>query len=283
MTARSGSGAGASAQSQAGKRAARGRPGARRGSSRSKARGKRESPRSTLGREIAFSALGCLWVLVGVGLIGLCGGIWYASRLAVNVLKEISAHDYAGPRQRIERYERFFQSLDSSVYSVEQGQRNIDQDANQSVSWVVTLRGSEERRRFQWEHDLEAQTVRPRTNPALCLDVEMGIMTEKEAEDYKGLESDAEKYNPDDPMVRAIVKSNYSISPQDLSGGWNTPEEEPVGAPLISPEEGVERHTGRKKQEEEEQEGENGEDEPPVPQDATDVIGTGDEHGETGD
>jgi len=216
-------------------------------------------------------------VIIGLSLIGICGGAWYGSQLAVNVLQEIAAHDYSGPRERIGRYESFFQALDRSIYQVDQGQRNIDQKARQSVSWVVTLRGSQERCRFQWEHDLESQTVRPRTNPALCLDVELGLMTTEEAQAYQDLESDTEVYNPEDPVVRAIVKSNYSISPQDLAGGWNTPDEEPVGAPLISPEEGKARHKGKKEEPEEAEDGESGEDEAPAPRDATTVISTEDD------
>jgi hypothetical protein len=232
----------------------------------------------SLGREISLAALGCLWVIVGSALIGLCGGIWYGSRLAVNVLKEIAAHDYAGPRQRIDRYESFFQSLDRKTFEVDEVQRTVDQKGKQSVGWVVTVLGSQLRRRFQWEYDLETQAVRPRTNGALCLDVELGLTSEDEAKSYQGLESEAEQYNPDDVVVRAIVKSNYSISPQDLEGGWTAGAEEPVGAPLISPEEGENRWRGRKHQDEEEEAeaGASGGEESP-PNDATDVIGDGDQ------
>lgn len=286
MTARSGSSSQASTtpRSRSAKRKARSKNARQTAaqSARSKVRGKagrdRDAGRTSVGREVMLVALGCLWVVIGTGLIGLSAGIWYGSRVAVNVLKEIAAHDYAGPRERIDRYESFFQSLDGTLYRVDEGQRNIDQFGRQSVGWVVTLIGSQERRRFQWEHDLESQRVRPRTNPALCLDVELGLLTEEQAQAYQDLESDAEQYDPDDPVVKAVVKSNYSISPLDLAGGWNTPDEEPVGAPLISPEEGQSRWNGREKQDEDEAaEQDESSDDASQSNDATTVIGAGDE------
>lgn len=255
---------------------------AARGKVRGKAGRGRQARGNSVGWEIVLSVFGCLWVIVGTILVGFCGGMWYGSRLAVNVLKEIAAHDYAGPRERINRYESFFHSLDNNLYEVEEGQRNIDQRGKQSVGWVVTLRGSQERRRFQWEYDLESQKIRPCTNGALCLDVELGLISEEDAQAYKGLESDAEKYNPDDVVVRAIVKSNYSISPQDLAGGWNTPADEPVGAPLITPEEGEERWRGRKETEgSEEAEGDGSGGGGSQPNDATSVVGSAEHHGGT--
>ena len=256
---------------------------AKRGSStaaKSKPRGQQRSKGSggkpSVAREVVLSLLGCLWIIVGLGITGVSAGVWYGSRMAIEVLKEIGARDYSGPRELIARYENFFDALDPELYQVEQIQRSIDK-GKVSIGWVVMLKGSQERRRFQWEHDLQDRDVYPRTNPALCLDVKLGLIKAEDAESYSRLESQNEKYNPDDPIVNAVILNDFSlVQADDLSSGWLIPEESPVGAPLISPGEGTDRqHEATHPEEEEES---NPEDDWPEtqPNDATNLIGSED-------
>ncbi|MBN2081362.1 hypothetical protein JW859_04050 [bacterium] len=253
-------------------------------SAKAKARGQRQPKDSaaqpSIGREIALSLLGCLWIIVGLGITGASAGVWYGSRLAIEVLDEIGERDYSGPQEQITRYESFFDSLNPELYLVEEIKPSIDLGKT-SLGWVVMLRGSQERRRFQWEHDLQQREVYPRTNPALCLDVKLGLIKAEDAQSYSRLETSREKYNPDDPIVNAILLNNFSlVQAGDLTSGWLIPEESPVGAPLISPAEGKGRQYNATHPEEETEA--NPEDDWPEtqPNDATNLIG-GDEADDT--
>lgn len=200
--------------------------------------GRQMKLRNFIAREALLSSLGCLWIIIGLVIVGVSAGVWYGSQLAVETLTEIGERDFSGPLARIRNYEDFFDQLKQGAYEVQQGKTNILQ-GKVTYMWVVRPEGGHDFRTFQWEHDLEANEVNPRTNPALCLDVYHGYMTEKQAEEYTGLISKAE-YNPFDTITQAIVETDFSVlSPADLAAddeGIEIPKG-PVEGPLLSPTE----------------------------------------------
>jgi len=207
--------------------------------------------------------------------VALSAGIYYGTVVAIDVLTEIGEHDFSGPRERISQYEQYFNGLDARQYSVNQGKTNIV-EGEVSYMWAVEPRGSNERRRFEWVHDLESNEIKPRTNAALCLDVQLGHMTEAQAAEYHGFSGRNEHYDPDDVIIQSIVTNSFSlIQPQDLSGGWEAviPPEGPVGAPVVSPAEGSERQEEAEHEEEAVPE----EAEEITPNEATEVVSEEDE------
>lgn len=251
---------------------------------RSTARRKRRSQEGTysLGREVFGTAMGCLWIILGLGIVAVSAGIYYGTTVAIDVLHEIGQRDFSGPRERINQYEQYFNSLDSQQYSVQQGKTNILEGVV-SYMWTVEPRGSLARRRFEWFQLYEGNEIQPKTNPALCLDVQLGYMTEGQAAAYTGFAGQHERYDPDDVITQSIVQNRFSlIQPQDLSGGWEAviPPEGPVGAPVVSPTEGNERQeTAEQVEEPQPEEGSE-----TSPNEATEVVGEEDEgDGSAGD
>ena len=110
----------------------------------------------------------------------------------------------------------------------------------------------------------------------LCLDVQLGYLTEEQAVAYTGFSGRDEVYDPDDVITQSIVQNRFSmIQPQDLSGGWEAaaPPEGPVGTPVVSPTEGAERQeTAEHEKEAEPEEGDE-----TSPNEATEVVSEEDE------
>ena len=259
---------------------------ARKPATRSKPRGKpvrktaRGSGMVNPLREVFSVMLGCLGIVFGLGVIGLCFAGWYACGLATNVLKEIGERDFSACRDRIATYQAYLDSLNGENYTVTQGKTNIIL-GKESFTWVVQPRGSNELRRFQWVHDYELNQVYPRTNPALCLDVELGYVDAAQA---GGIELAAnEHYDPGDIITMAMVQNNFSmIQAQHMADGegWDPAllAESTVGAPRLSPAEAAAREVNAYKEllaeeAEEEIDPEADPEAPPELGNATDVIG----------
>jgi len=247
---------------------------ASRGPAKSKAKGG-----YSLGREVLSVSMGCLGILFGLVVIGMCVGGWYACNLATSVLQEIGERDFSGPKEQINTYEMFLATLNEGDYTVRQGKTSITL-GKESFTWVVQPRGSNEMRRFQWVHDYELNKIFPRTNPALCLDIELGYISKADA---AGIELAAhEGYDPNDVITMAMVENNFSlIQAQHMAGGdgWDVSAlpQSTVGAPRLSPTEAKGREgeffTALRAEEKEDSEEDDGSSPPPDLGNSTDVVG----------
>ena len=201
-----------------------------------RARSRRDTPKP-LG-SLLSGLFGVLWIVLGLTLTVLCGGVWYASGKFVEIIDEINQRNFSQMTVREKKYEEIFDSMRLQGFKVER-------DANRNFQGVITYMwrvqppSSLETREFSWDYILEDTKIVPRTNGAAMLDISLGYITEGQAEE---LDLASGVYNAQDRIDRAIVYLDIGLKP--LSDWGSDTAEGGVLAPLIPPAEGLARQRG---------------------------------------
>lgn len=177
-------------------------------------------------------------IAIGLTLIAVCLGAFYASNEAVSIMSEIASRDVSGPREQVDAYEKFFNGLDHDQYIVRRDEpRNLQNVI--TYLWTVEHKLSGEVTQFRWEWDMATLEVMPRSNGALLLDKRMHNVTDSEMRDF-------DFYNENDAFANAIVQQDVTlIGPNSLNEGWGNADYNNTVLPsLISPEAALSRKSG---------------------------------------
>ncbi|MCC7477661.1 hypothetical protein IT575_04300 [bacterium] len=169
--------------------------------------------------------LGTLFVILSLG-------VFFGSLYLTDVLETIGKRDYLGQTKRFDEYREFFARLTSKGFEVDESKPTIVQGRT-TYSWSIRPRGSTDTRSFEWDHDLQANVITPRTNGAVLMDLQNKYISVQDAEGF-------EFYNPDDKLALAIVHGDSSELSQILSdGGWGDADSaaslQPPLPPLTDP------------------------------------------------
>jgi hypothetical protein len=212
--------------------------------------------------EVVANTFGLLWIITGGLIILVCLGFVVASIAMFGVLQDISAtRNFGGLQKRVDALEQRFSEIATAGFEVEYDKPNINEGVTQYL-WTVQPPNDGPLRVFSWQHYLESNEMRPTSNSAALMDVELGNITLRQAEEYSRRDKGGQVYqwNANDEVARAIIQHNVVPFARNSNSGWgpNLVAEnlEPLPPPLIDPKartrKGVGTSTASEEEEEEE-------------------------------
>jgi hypothetical protein len=186
--------------------------------------------------ETLSNALGLLWIAVGGIIIAICAVFVIGSVVMFGVLREISdARNYDAAASQTGAYEDFFKSVGDAGFTVGSDKPNIKEGVTQYL-WTVTPPNDGALRVFSWQHDLQTNVIRPTSNAAALLDIELGFLDAAKAQEYA--QSDGRQvfqFDPQDATTNAIIDRNTSAFARSNGEGWGKQAPQIASAPPLPP------------------------------------------------
>jgi len=177
-----------------------------------------------------------LWIALGALVIVICMVFVVGSIVMFGVLREISdARNYDSAAAQFAGYEEFFKSAAEAGFKVDSDKPNIKEGITQYL-WTVTPPNDGPMRVFSWQHDLETNEVRPTSNAAALLDIELGRIDMAKAQGYAVVEGrQVFQFDPDDKTANAIIDRNASAFARNSADGWGPQQPQLANAPPLPP------------------------------------------------
>jgi hypothetical protein len=178
--------------------------------------------------------LGLLWIGLGAIVIVLCTVFVVGSVVMFGVLREISdARDYDDAAAQFADYEDFFKKVADAGFTVGSDKPNIKEGVTQYL-WTVTPPNDGSMRVFSWQHDLQSNEVRPTSNAAALLDIELGRIDRAKAEELAAA-GGRFQFDPNDAVANAIIDRNTSAFARSNGTGWGPQQSQIASAPPLPP------------------------------------------------
>jgi hypothetical protein len=207
---------------------------------------KPRTPKASEPSEMVANFFGLLWIAFGALIVVISLVFVAGSMLMFGVLREISsARNFDDAVGRTSEYEDFFKEVAAAGFQVDGDRPNIKEGVTQYL-WTVHPPNDGPLRVFSWQHFLESNEMRPTSNSAALLDIELGNLTEAEALAFSRQDTpdggSRETFHLDtaDPISNAIIDRNASYFAKNSGNGWSESQvvadnAPPLPPPLIDP------------------------------------------------
>lgn len=193
-------------------------------------------PKQGSSSEAVSNLFGLLWIILGAIVIAVCAVFVVGSVVMFGVLREISdARNYDAAASQTGAYEDFFKSVADAGFTVGSDKPNIKEGVTQYL-WTVTPPNDGALRVFSWQHDLQTNEIRPTSNAAALLDIELGFLDRVKAEEYSQADGrQVFQFDPLDATTNAIIDRNASAFARSNGQGWGPQLPVIASAPPLPP------------------------------------------------
>ena len=186
--------------------------------------------------EAVSNIFGLLWIALGAIVIIICAVFVVGSVVMFGVLREISdARNYDDAAAQFADYEEFFKSTADAGFKVDSDKPNIKEGVTQYL-WTVTPPNDGPMRVFSWQHDLQSNEVRPTSNAAALLDIELGRIDTAKAQEYAQVDGrQVFQFDPNDKTANDIIDRNTAAFARNNGEGWGSQQQVIANAPPLPP------------------------------------------------